>query len=131
MFKIYVDHHEPIQDVEYLQSPLNYFVTKFSTISIYHCQVRLEIVFPVSRTFLTRLTWSQLSEIDSTWVIFDLKSTWDSKGILVLPEIVKIMWNWWFTFIVLFTDLGRLICNFHTANNTKCGNFRIFLPIRF
>ena len=28
------------------------------------------LVFPVSRNFSTRLTWSQSLEIDSTWVIF-------------------------------------------------------------
>ena len=57
----------------------------------------LVIVFPVSRTFSTRL--SQSSEIDSTWVIFWLEIDLGPKGTLVLPEISKIMWNCAFSFI--------------------------------
>ena len=29
------------------------------------------------------------------------------------------------------TDLGRLICNFHTVDHKGCRNFRIFLSLRF
>ena len=40
------------------------------------------VVFPVSRKFSTRLTRSQSSEIDSTWVIFWLEIDLGPKGIL-------------------------------------------------
>ena len=30
-----------------------------------------------------------------------------------------------------FTDLGRLICNLHIVNDTRCGYFRIFKSLRF
>ena len=36
-----------------------------------------------------------------------------------------------YNFSIIYTDLGRLICNLHTVNHTQCETFRIFMSLRF